>query len=108
FGDLRPSERAREVFSFCFIDDKAGVHDRDLIGLANMSWECDYPHSDSSWPNSPEALMKHFDGVNDEEIDRITHRNAIERFRFDPFHLTGLTRKECTVGALRDRSAHDH
>ena len=99
FGDMRPSDKAREVFSFCFIDDKAGVHDRDLVGLDNISWECDYPHSDSSWPNSPEFLQKHFDGVSDADISAITHGNAMRRFQYDPFSV--IPRENCTVGALR-------
>ena len=100
---MLPSEKAREVFSFCFIDDKAGVIERDLIGIDNISWECDYPHSDSSWPTSPEALWKHFDGIkiSDDEINKITHLNAMKRFHFDPFAVR--TREECTVAALRSR-----
>jgi predicted TIM-barrel fold metal-dependent hydrolase len=101
FGDMLPSDKAREVFSFCFIDDKAGVLERSLIGVDNISWECDYPHSDSTWPTSPESLMKHFDGVSDADIDKITHLNAIRRFRFDPFRP--IPREQATVGALRAR-----
>jgi hypothetical protein len=26
------------------------------IGIDNIAWECDYPHSDSMWPNAPEEL----------------------------------------------------
>ncbi len=99
FGDMLPSQKAREVFTFCFIDDKAGVENRELIGVDNITWECDYPHSDSSWPQSPEALAKHFDGVADEDVDKITHLNAMRRFQFDPFAVR--PREECTVGALR-------
>jgi hypothetical protein len=99
FGDMLPSEKAREVFSFCFIDDKAGVHDRELVGMENISWECDYPHSDSSWPHSPESLEKHFDGVSDEDINKITHLNAMRRFHYDPFSV--IPKEQCTVGALR-------
>jgi hypothetical protein len=99
FGDMLPSQKAREVFSFCFIDDKAGVETRHLTGIDNISWECDYPHSDSSWPYSPEALAKHFDGVPDDEIDKMTHLNAMRRFRYDPFAVR--PREECTVAALR-------
>ena len=29
---------------------------RDDIGIDNICWEQDYPHSDSSWPNAPEEL----------------------------------------------------
>ena len=29
----------------------AGVEARDRIGVDNITWECDYPHSDSTWPH---------------------------------------------------------
>jgi predicted TIM-barrel fold metal-dependent hydrolase len=99
FGDMLPSQKAREVFTFCFIDDKAGVATRDLIGVDNLTWECDYPHSDSSWPNSPEALSKHFTDVPDDVINKITHENAMRRFRFDPYPVR--PKAKCTVAALR-------
>ncbi len=35
------------------------------MNVDNITWECDYPHSDSTWPQSPEALMKYLDGVSD-------------------------------------------
>ncbi|MDX6741486.1 amidohydrolase family protein [Actinocorallia sp. A-T 12471] len=103
FGDKLPSERAREVFTFCFIDDKAGVAERDRIGIDNITWECDYPHSDSTWPHAPEMAMKHFAGVSDEEINKITHLNAMKAFRFDPFQH--IARDAATVGALRGLAA---
>ena len=62
---------------------------RDRVGIDRICWEADYPHSDSTWPTSPEYLMKSLDqvpgGVPDSEIDTITHRNAMNHFRFDPF-----------------------
>jgi predicted TIM-barrel fold metal-dependent hydrolase len=103
FGDKLPSQVAREHFTFCFIDDKRGVEQRHAIGIDNVTWECDYPHSDSTWPHSPESIMKHFDGVTDEEIDKITHLNAMRAFRFDPF--AHRTREQCTAGALRAEAA---
>ena len=68
---------ARDHLSFCFISDRAGVDERHTIGIDNITWECDYPHSDSTWPNSPEALAKQLDGVPDDEIAKITHENAM-------------------------------
>jgi hypothetical protein len=47
--------------------------------------------------------MKSLDGVADDEIDRITHRNAMRHFRFDPF--AHRPREECTVRALRAGAA---
>ena len=100
FGDLLPSQKARENFLFCFIDDHAGVAQRELIGIDNITWECDYPHSDSTWPQAPETLAKHFDGtVSDEHIDKMSHLNAMRWFQYDPF--AHLPRETCTVAALR-------
>jgi hypothetical protein len=99
FGDQLPSQRARDNFTFCFIDDKAGIANRELIGVDNITWECDYPHSDSMWPQAPEAVMKHFDGVSEDHINKITHLNAMRVFNYDPF--SHFKKEECTVGALR-------
>jgi predicted TIM-barrel fold metal-dependent hydrolase len=97
FGDKLPSEVFREHFLTCFIEDPAGIALRDRIGVETLTWECDYPHSDSTWPRSPEALAPSFVGVSDDDIDRITHRNAMTAFQFAPC----LPRAAQTVGALR-------
>jgi hypothetical protein len=64
-----------------------------------ITWECDYPHSDSTWPLSPETLAIHLDGVSDDEIDRMTHRNATRLYSFDMF--SHIPKDQLTVGALR-------
>jgi hypothetical protein len=38
--------------------------------------------------------------VNDEEIDKISHANAMRLYKFDPFTTLG-GREHCNVGALR-------
>jgi hypothetical protein len=43
--------------------------------------------------------MKYLDGVSDEEIDKITHLNAMKHFQFDPFSVR--PRENCTVASLR-------
>jgi len=103
FGDLLPSQLFRERIVVCFIDDPAGVENRHHVGLDRICWEADYPHSDSTWPQSPETLMKSLDGVPDDEIDAITHLNAMRHFRFDPF--AHRPREHSTVGALRATAA---
>jgi predicted TIM-barrel fold metal-dependent hydrolase len=99
FGDRLPSQVARDHFTFCFISDAAGLEARHRIGVDNITWECDYPHSDSTWPNSPEAVIKMMDGVPDGDIDKITHLNAMRIFGYDPFAVR--PKEQCTVGALR-------
>jgi len=99
FGDQLPSQVARDHFTFCFISDRAGIEARHAIGIDNITWECDYPHSDSSWPHSPESVIKQLDGVPDDEINKITYENATRIFNYDPFAT--IPKEKATVGALR-------
>ncbi|MEU1446970.1 MULTISPECIES: amidohydrolase family protein [Streptomyces] len=108
FGGKLPSEVFREHFLTCFISDPMGVKLRHEIGIDNIAWECDYPHSDSMWPEAPEELMgvmERFD-VSDPDINKMTHENAMRWYSFDPF--THVPREQATVGALRKRAeGHD-
>ncbi len=99
FGDKLPSQVFRERIVTCFIEDPTGVDLRHKIGIDTITWECDYPHSDSTWPTSPETVAKELDGIADEDIDKITHLNAMSIYHFDPFALR--PRERGTVGALR-------
>jgi hypothetical protein len=92
----------KEHFITCFIDDPVGVRNRHGIGVDTITWECDYPHSDTTWPHAPEVLARSFAGVPDDEINKITHENALRFFRFDPFRHR--PKAKCTVGALRAES----
>ena len=101
FGDELPSDVFRRHILTCFIADPIGMALRDEIGIDNICWEQDYPHSDSSWPTAPEELLAVAQkyGASREEIDKITHENALRWYRFDPFSTR--PRQQCTVGALR-------
>jgi predicted TIM-barrel fold metal-dependent hydrolase len=106
FGDRLPSDVFRQHFLTCFIADPVGVRLRDLIGVDNIAWECDYPHSDSSWPKAPEELEAVMDGVSEADVNKITFENACRWYRFDPF--VHRFRSESTVAALRAEAAgHD-
>ncbi|MFI2336660.1 amidohydrolase family protein [Nocardia rhamnosiphila] len=108
FGGKLPSEVFREHFLTCFISDPIGVRLRHEIGIDNIAWEMDYPHSDSMWPGAPEELNSVFEAerVTDDEIQKMTHLNAMKWYSFDPF--THVPREKATVGALRAASAgHD-
>ena len=103
FGDMLPSQVFKDRIITCFIDDAFGVDNRRYLNIDNITWECDYPHSDSTWPTAPEAAMKYLDGVPDDEINKMTHLNAMKHFQFDPFSVR--PRENCTVGALRAECA---
>ncbi|OMC50604.1 amidohydrolase [Mycolicibacterium fortuitum] len=107
FGGKLPSEVFREHFLTCFISDPVGVTLRDKIGIDNIAWEADYPHSDSMWPGAPEELWDVLteNNVTDDEINKMTHENAMRWYSFDPF--THISREQATVGALR-KAAEGH
>jgi predicted TIM-barrel fold metal-dependent hydrolase len=107
FGGNLPSEVFREHFLTCFISDPVGVKLRHDIGIDNIAWEMDYPHSDSMWPGAPEELgaVLADEHVPDGEINKMTYENACRWYSFDPF--THIPRENATVGALR-RAAEGH
>jgi predicted TIM-barrel fold metal-dependent hydrolase len=105
-GGRRPSEIFKEHVVTCFIDDAFGVANRSYMNIDMITWECDYPHSDSTWPHAPEHVAKYLAGVPRDEIDKITHLNAMRIFAFDPFAIRA--KDACRAGALRDEvRGHD-
>ena len=104
FGDKLPSEFFRERIVTCFIDDAFGIKNRSELDIDMVTWECDFPHSDSTWPVSPETVAGNLRGVPDDEVAKITHENAMRIFSFDAFEH--VPKSEATVGALR-RQATD-
>ncbi|HVV30439.1 MAG TPA: amidohydrolase family protein [Mycobacteriales bacterium] len=91
----------RKNFLGCFITDPSALHLVDRIGVDSVAWECDYPHSDSTWPESPEFLLAECDAakLSDAVINKVTWENACRFFRFDPFKHT--PKEQATVRALR-------
>ncbi len=102
FGDKQPSDVFREHIITCFIEDPIGVKNRHAVGIDTITWECDYPHSDTTWPTAPEILSRSLVGVPDAEVAKMTHGNAMREFRLDAF--SHRPKEKCTVAALRAES----
>jgi hypothetical protein len=47
FGDRLPSEVFRDHVMACYVTDKTSLKPRHEIGIDNIAWECDHPHSDA-------------------------------------------------------------
>lgn len=105
FGGRKPSDIFREHFMTCFIEDHFGLKNLDAIGEDNVSYECDYPHSDSVWPESVSTLWNAVKGLPDRVINKVTHENALRLFNFDALGKMG-GRANCTAGALHKLGAH--
>jgi predicted TIM-barrel fold metal-dependent hydrolase len=101
FGGKLPSEVFRDHFLACFITDPTGLKLRHEIGMDILAWECDYPHTDTTWPESPEVLWGELTaaGVTDAEVHKITWENSIRFFDWDPF--VQVPKEQATVSALR-------
>ncbi len=101
-GDRLPSQVFDEQVVCCWIDDPVGVEMRHKMNIDMITWECDYPHSDSTWPQSPEQFMKQMQAAHasDDDIEKISHANAMRLFNYDPFTALG-GRENCNVAALR-------
>jgi predicted TIM-barrel fold metal-dependent hydrolase len=103
FQELKPSDLVKRHFLHCFIDDRFGLRHLDEIGEDMVAYECDYPHSDALWPDVPEYLWESVAHLTDEQIDKVTHKNAIRFFRHDSL-FANYKREDITVGALRAKA----
>jgi predicted TIM-barrel fold metal-dependent hydrolase len=96
---MGPTEVFLKHVLCCFISDPIGIELIDHFNLDNLCWECDFPHSDTNWPDSPEELATLLAGLADADINRITHENAMRHYQFDPYATR--PREQCSAGALR-------
>ena len=79
--DLRPSEVLRRNFWFCSLDDPSTLSTRHVIGVENIMLESDYPHGDSTWPDSQLVIEEFYGELPVEEIRMMTHLNASKLYR---------------------------
>jgi predicted TIM-barrel fold metal-dependent hydrolase len=78
----RPSELFDDHVYGCFIEDVVGIKNRGDIGINNILWESDYPHSDTNWPHNRKRAAEMLADVPDKEAHRIVELNARELFSF--------------------------
>jgi predicted TIM-barrel fold metal-dependent hydrolase len=68
----------------CFIEDFHGVNSLDELGVDNVMIETDYPHSDSTWPDSIAVAKKQVGHLPPEVQYKVLRGNAERLFRFTP------------------------
>jgi predicted TIM-barrel fold metal-dependent hydrolase len=66
-----------------FIDDSFGVASRHWIGVDNIMWSSDYPHTASTWPHSRDIIARDFKDVSEVEKRKIVRENAAQLYGFD-------------------------
>ena len=78
-----PSTYYRQSVFGCFFRDKHGIDSLDVIGVDNVTFETDYPHSDSTWPDTKEIAEAMFEGLDEETVTKIVRGNAIRMLGLD-------------------------
>lgn len=71
----------QQVFG-TFMEDVVGLRERELIGVDNIMWASDYPHSDSTWPHSRKSVEEQMSeaSVSAEDAYKITFGNAAKLY----------------------------
>jgi len=80
---LAPAEYFRRNIWFTFENDRAGVLTTPLYGADRFLWASDYPHGNTTWPDSKQIVEQQFDGVPDEIKRKLTRQNAIDLYKLE-------------------------
>jgi predicted TIM-barrel fold metal-dependent hydrolase len=81
-----PSELFREHVYGCFFDDPHGLRSIAEIGVDNVTYESDYPHSDSTWPHTAKIAAEQTADLPEDVVYKVLRGNAIKMLHID--HLT--------------------
>lgn len=69
------------------------VDQRDAIGVDKMMWGSDYPHIESNWPHTREALRDLMKGVPESEVRAMVGSNAVTCYSLDEGRLAPIARR---------------
>ena len=67
---------ARQVYG-CAFEDDFGLGSRAAIGVDRITFETDYPHQDSTWPNTQAYFAKVTAGFSEADAYKLARANAL-------------------------------
>jgi predicted TIM-barrel fold metal-dependent hydrolase len=79
----RPSSYYHQSVYGCFFRDTHGIAALDAIGEDRVTFETDYPHTDSTWPDTRAVAEEMFAALDDDVVYKIVRGNAIEMLGLD-------------------------
>jgi hypothetical protein len=77
-----PVEALQRNFYFTTFEDRTSFRLLDRIGEDNVMLEVDYPHPDSSWPNTHDLLAPQLSGLSTEVIHKLAYDTAARVYRY--------------------------
>jgi predicted TIM-barrel fold metal-dependent hydrolase len=78
-----PSTYFRRQVYGCFFRDRHGLESLDSIGVDNVTFETDYPHTDSTWPHTKKVAEEMMAGLDADTVYKIVRGNAIRMLQLD-------------------------
>ncbi|MDX2170661.1 MAG: amidohydrolase family protein [Deltaproteobacteria bacterium] len=78
----KPSEIFRNQVYATFEEEPLGPQLIPLLGPDNFMWASDYPHPDSTFPHSADAIAAAFAGLDESIIRKVTAENCAALYRF--------------------------
>jgi predicted TIM-barrel fold metal-dependent hydrolase len=78
-----PSTYYRRAVTCCFFRDQHGLDSLDKIGVDNVTFETDYPHTDTTWPDTLEVATEMMGHLPQDVVNKIVRGNAIRLLGLD-------------------------
>ena len=72
----------RQVYG-CFFRDNHGLESLHRVGVDNITFETDYPHTDTTWPNTLEVATAMMGHLPEDVQYKILRGNAIKMLHLD-------------------------
>lgn len=63
-----------------FMEDPVGLRERHHIGIDNIMWASDYPHSETTWPNSKALTDEWFTPYGEDDKAKILWKNCAQLY----------------------------
>jgi predicted TIM-barrel fold metal-dependent hydrolase len=79
---MKPSEIFRRQVYATFEEEPLGPELLPLLGPDNFMWASDYPHPDSTFPHSRDAVAHAFKGLDDAFVKKVTVTNCAKLYGF--------------------------
>jgi predicted TIM-barrel fold metal-dependent hydrolase len=80
---MKPSEYVRRQVWLTFMDDAVGASNLEQIGADTFMWGSDFPHTDSTWPNSQAVIERNLGEVPEAIQRRVLHDSAAALYRIE-------------------------
>lgn len=78
-----PSDTFKSHCYATFQEDVSGVTLRHMLGVDNIMWASDYPHTDTTWPESRPTIDRMFANVDATERHKMVCDNAARLYGFE-------------------------